>query len=139
MAYAYSASTNAFYDLDLESDYVASGKWPSDATTVSDSTFLSFGCTNPPQGKMRAPGADGVPSWVDLPAPTAAETFASLQADASTALSESDRVVLRCYEDGIAVPSDWVAYRRDLRALIAVTSVDSTLTMPSKPAYPPGT
>lgn len=54
---------------------------------------------------------------------------------ARTALSASDTTLLRCLEAGVAVPSEWKAYRDQLRAIIKSGSGD----IPVRPAYPEGT
>lgn len=72
------------------------------------------------------------------PAPSAAQLFAALQADASAALAESDRTVLRCYENSVAVPAAWATYRAALRAIVNGTNATAT-ALPTRPAYPAGT
>lgn len=56
-------------------------------------------------------------------------------AKAADMLFASDRTVLRCYENGVAVPAAWVSYRKALRAVVSGTSA----TLPTQPAYPAGT
>jgi len=55
---------------------------------------------------------------------------------AQAALSRSDIVVLRCYENSVAVPQVWAAYRATLRATVKNAN---TTTLPTQPAYPAGT
>jgi hypothetical protein len=55
---------------------------------------------------------------------------------AQAALDASDRTVLRCYEHGIAVPSEWQSYRAALRAIVSGTSTATAL--PAIPAFPAG-
>jgi hypothetical protein len=59
------------------------------------------------------------------------------RAAAQTALDKSDVTVGRCYEHGVAVPADWVAYRAALRA--HVSDGPTTAALPTRPAYPAGT
>ncbi|MTD33668.1 tail fiber assembly protein [Paludibacterium denitrificans] len=59
--------------------------------------------------------------------------------EARTALSASDTTLMRCYEAGIALPAEWVAYRKALRAIISAQSGDPTQLLPTRPAYPEGT
>jgi hypothetical protein len=66
-------------------------------------------------------------------------TWAKIQQQAMSALVESDRTILRCYENGVSVPSNWAAYRKSLRAIVAATAGDPTQSLPPKPAYPPST
>lgn len=69
----------------------------------------------------------GAPSWSEY------------QGLSRAALEDSDVTVLRCIEHGVAVPDEWVAYRKSLRAIVGATSGDATLPLPVRPAYPPGT
>lgn len=71
-------------------------------------------------------------------APTAAQQFAALQAQAQAALDVSDRAVIRCAEHGVAVPAAWVSYRAALRDIVNGTSSTAT-ALPAAPAYPAGT
>ncbi|WHQ73405.1 tail fiber assembly protein [Pantoea sp. Lij88] len=66
MAFGYSAKKNAFYLLDEEAAYRASGNWPDDVRPVSDDIWQKFAGT-PPEGKQRVAGKEGTPVWVDLP------------------------------------------------------------------------
>lgn len=59
-------------------------------------------------------------------------------AQALAAFPASVSTVLRCVEHGIAVPAEWLAYRRALRAIVTSTS-GTPSTLPSKPNYPKGT
>ena len=42
---------------------------------------------------------------------------AEILAEAQESLVRSDIQVLRCFEDGIPLPAEWVAYRRRLREI----------------------
>ena len=71
-------------------------------------------------------------------APTAAQLWAAYQASAQGALTESDKTILRCAENQVAVPATWATYRKALRAVVgAASGVPGAL--PSIPAYPAGT
>ncbi|MBF0035833.1 tail fiber assembly protein, partial [Citrobacter freundii] len=67
--YFYSAVNNAFYPLALYPNYIACGTWPDDATPVDNSVYLEYAVSNPPQGKIRIAGSDGLPSWVGISPP----------------------------------------------------------------------
>lgn len=71
--------------------------------------------------------------------PTAAQQWQAHQALAMTALVESDRTVLRCYENGVPMPAEWSAYRKALRAIVGAASGDPAQPLPIRPAYPAGT
>lgn len=65
--------------------------------------------------------------------------WASYQAQAQAALTESDKTILRCYENGVVVPAAWATYRKALRAIVAAATGDATQPLPTRPAYPSGT
>lgn len=79
------------------------------------------------------------PTTSQIEARQAADARASHQADAMAALDASDTTILRCYENGVAVPPAWTAYRRALREVVSATSGDPANGLPSKPPYPSGT
>lgn len=61
------------------------------------------------------------------------------QQQARQALEQSDLTILRCVENGVAVPAPWQTYRADLRALLSAASGDPSQPLPARPAYPAGT
>jgi hypothetical protein len=61
------------------------------------------------------------------------------QAQAQAMLDRSDRTILRCAENAVAVPSAWSDYRNALRAIISAATGDPAATLPAMPAYPAGT
>ncbi|EBC0455000.1 DUF4376 domain-containing protein [Salmonella enterica] len=67
--YHYSPSNNAFYPEDLKQVYIDAGTFPDDTVEVSDDVWLEFAGNQPPEGKQRAAGKDGLPCWVDIPLP----------------------------------------------------------------------
>ncbi|OPY00361.1 MAG: hypothetical protein A4E60_02349 [Syntrophorhabdus sp. PtaB.Bin047] len=67
----------------------------------------------------------------------AARTAAALKVAAQAALDRSDITILRCYENAVAVPETWQAYRTELRAIVSGTS--SATSLPARPEYPEGT
>jgi len=73
----YSPTANAFFPIELVPVYEAAGTMPSDAAEVSASIVEMYYRSAPPDGKMLAPGNDGLPTWGDLPAPSAAEMDAA--------------------------------------------------------------
>lgn len=67
--YHYSPSNNAFYPEDLKQVYIDAGTFPDDTIEVNDEAWLEFAGNQPPEGKQRAAGKDGLPVWVDIPLP----------------------------------------------------------------------
>lgn len=55
---------------------------------------------------------------------------------AENALATCDRVTIRCYQAGVAIPADWVAYAEALRPIAAGTAQGP---LPTQPSYPAGT
>lgn len=74
--YIYSALNNSFFDLSLKEVYIKSGWDLSDAVSVNESTFITY-TGQPPAGKIRIPGIDGMPSWGDAPIPSNSELLSS--------------------------------------------------------------
>lgn len=67
------------------------------------------------------------------------ELWSDHQALAKSALDKSDITILRCYEFGVSIPAEWVAYRTALRSIISSGNGDPTQPLPPIPAYPAGT
>lgn len=74
----YSPSKNACFAPEFRADYAAAGTWPDDAVEIPRELFLIV--SNPPAGKMMAPGVDGLPMLVDRPAPTVDEIWQHIKA-----------------------------------------------------------
>lgn len=66
-------------------------------------------------------------------------SLSSLKLLAKMELDSSDVTITRCAENAVAVPSDWAAYRKALRAVLSESAGDPAQTLPVRPAYPPGT
>ena len=66
--------------------------------------------------------------------PDPKEARAALKASAQVALDKSDVTILRCYERGVAVPTEWADYRAALGAIMGGTSEATEL--PVRPPYP---
>ncbi|MFD2271428.1 hypothetical protein ACFS07_13465 [Undibacterium arcticum] len=124
----------------MRATYDSAGTWPLDAVAVTDAdeamirAGLATGAT--------VSGASG--AWVVTPPappppPTSAALWSAYQAKAQLAINKSDITMLRCVENGVAVPAAWPSYRKALRAILNATSGDPTLPLPMQPAYPAGT
>ncbi|MCW7548509.1 tail fiber assembly protein [Photorhabdus sp. APURE] len=71
--YFYSAKTNAFYPIELEQNYIASGSLPDDIIEVGIDVYQEYAANNVPEGKYRIAGQNGLPEWADIPPPTREE------------------------------------------------------------------
>lgn len=78
--YFYSAKKNAFYPAAMQADYEAAGSWPEDPVEVSEECFAEFALAVAPVGKRREAGPDGMPRWIDIPAPSRDERVSALAA-----------------------------------------------------------
>ena len=61
------------------------------------------------------------------------EYLAIVQKNRDTLLDESDWIVVKSLEAGVAVPSNWVTYRQALRDVPAQEGYPDTITWPTKP------
>ncbi|EYU16045.1 tail fiber assembly protein [Photorhabdus aegyptia] len=71
--YYYSAKTNAFYPIELQQKYIASGSLPDDIIEVGLDIYQEYAANNAPEGKYRIAGQNGLPEWADIPPPTREE------------------------------------------------------------------
>lgn len=76
--YVYSPSDNVILPLDLKGLYLEAGTWPIDTLDISDEQATEF-MSDPPEGKMRVAGTDGLPVWADVPPPTQEELIADAE------------------------------------------------------------
>jgi len=90
--YVYSANENAFFPNSLRDSYEQAGTWPFDGLEVSIEIAGEF-MGNPPPGKQRAAGANGMPCWEDIPPPTPEQTKAAAIAKATALRKEADSVI----------------------------------------------
>ncbi|WP_164716887.1 hypothetical protein [Cedecea lapagei] len=96
--YIYSPENNSFFPFGLKDDYEKSGIWPSDGVEVSDDIFLIYS-GKPPAGKVRGPGNDNYPSWLNVaPIP-----------DSEMMLIELTNLSKKYQEDISALNNSWVA------------------------------
>jgi hypothetical protein len=129
----YSPSTGGFYLRLIHGDAI-----PPDAVTITTEAHAAL-LAGQSSGKCIVPDANGSPVISDPIPPSATEIWQAIQTTAQTALDKSDLTVLRCVENGIAVPADWITYREALRAIVRSPSGDPSQLLPAMPDYPPGT
>lgn len=70
MDYYYSPGLDNFYPAVDKQEYIDAGNFPDDVILVEESVFVEFALIQPPSGKRRVAGADGLPTWGDIPPPT---------------------------------------------------------------------
>lgn len=90
------------------------------------------------QNAQRWTISNGAIVAVDTTVMDAAVAWSAYKVTAQAALDCSDVTVLRCMENAIVIPADWVAYRVALRAIVSAATGDATVALPAKPAYPVG-
>ncbi|MBD2786383.1 tail fiber assembly protein [Xenorhabdus sp. DI] len=62
----YRYADNAFHPYVLKQDYINAGSWPDEGIDVDETVFNEF-TGQPPEGKQRVTGSDGLPTWEDIP------------------------------------------------------------------------
>jgi hypothetical protein len=68
-----------------------------------------------------------------------ADNLAAYKQQAQSALDKSDQTMLRCFESAVAVPAEWIAYRKSLRAVVSLETYDPSQSLPDRPTFPVGT
>lgn len=106
---------------------------PHDAVEITDSHHKEL-LAMQSVGQIIVSDEEGNPINAAPPPPSTEQLVAALKLDALTALGASDITILRCYEAGIPVPVEWVAYRDHLRGIVKGTEQPTAL--PTKPAFP---
>lgn len=101
----YSKSKNTWFDPAFRADYEAAGTWPVDGVEYPRELFEQT-VANRPTDKVMVPDANGCPTLIDRPAPTAAEQQAQANTEARTYLAATDWYVIRMLEGGPAIPDD---------------------------------
>lgn len=81
--YVYSARHNAFFPVDMIDKYKSEGWDLSDAKEVNQNIISEF-MAEPPQGKIRIAGDDGLPAWADIPPAAAISRAGSLASSVKT-------------------------------------------------------
>lgn len=108
--YKWSARYNAFFPVSLLSSYEASWQDISDLIDVDDAVESEFN-GEPPLGKTRIVGSDGLPAWGDIPAPTQEEL---------TVRAEQQKTYLRSIADSE------IAWRQDAVDTGMATDAETT-------------
>lgn len=123
----YSKTTCGFYSREIHGD-----KIPADAVEITDAEHAAL-INGQSQGKRIVADAAGRPMLQDPPAPTTAELAVQVRADRDRRLTESDWIVTKSAESGVATPAAWATYRQALRDVPAQAGFPSSVTWPQKP------
>jgi hypothetical protein len=132
----YSPTTKMFYDPD-----VAYLNLPNDLVEITNEIHQSALQTKLDGGSFTFENDEIVLSPVDpqvLADKQKVKDWQDYQAQAKILLIKSDTTLLRCYEAGVALPTEWATYRKDLRTILS-TAAGIPQTLPTQPTYPQGT
>lgn len=88
--YIYDAKTNAFYPYSNKVNYLAAGLWPETGVDFEEDGFAGWQADAAPAGKIRIAGADGMPSWADIPPPTHDELVANANIDKQQRIDQAN-------------------------------------------------
>lgn len=93
--YKFSPTTGVFYPTGMLHIYAEAGSLPDDLIAINEQTYTKF-TGQPPSGKMRGTH-DGMPAWIDIPAPTNAEIAATARRYRDEFLNATDQMTLPDY------------------------------------------
>lgn len=136
--YKYSAKNDVFIPASFIAEYEEAGWDFSDAIDVDDDVYLEF--VNPPAGKVRVAGKDGLPAWEDIPPPTKEQLVEQAEAKKQSLIAEVNmetemlraKLALgRIKDDEKALLNAWLDYLDELEAVDVSTAPD--IIWPVKP------
>ncbi|EFB9807872.1 tail fiber assembly protein [Cronobacter sakazakii] len=87
--YFYSAKYNSFFPLELKDDYINGIGWPEDAVEVTNAIYIEYS-EEPPKGKIRVAGKNGMPEWEDIPPLTHEEVVAQAGVEKQNLISAAN-------------------------------------------------
>ncbi|MEM8077800.1 tail fiber assembly protein [Morganella morganii] len=129
--YKYSAKNDVFIPASFIAEYEEAGWDFSDAIDVDDDVYLEF--INPPAGKVRVAGKDGLPAWEDIPPPTKEQLIEQTEAKKQSLIAEvnTETEMLRAKlalgrikDDEKALLNAWLDYLDELEAVDVSTAPD---------------
>lgn len=129
--YKYSAKNDVFIPASFIAEYEEAGWDFSDAIDVDDDVYLEF--INPPAGKVRVAGKDGLPAWEDIPLPTKEQLIEQTEAKKQSLIAEvnTETEMLRAKlalgrikDDEKALLNAWLDYLDELEAVDVSTAPD---------------
>ncbi|MGM1342927.1 tail fiber assembly protein [Morganella morganii] len=136
--YKYSAKNDVFIPASFIAEYEEAGWDFSDAIDVDDDVYLEF--VNPPSGKVRVAGKDGLPAWEDIPPPTKEQLVEQAEAKKQSLIAEVNmetemlraKLALgRIKDDEKALLNAWLDYLDELEAVDVSAAPD--IIWPVKP------
>lgn len=136
--YKYSAKNDTFIPASFIAEYEEAGWDFSDAIDVDDDVYLEF--INPPAGKVRVAGKEGLPAWEDIPPPTKEQLIEQTEAKKQSLIAEvnTETEMLRAKlalgrikDDEKALLNAWLDYLDELEAVDVSTAPD--IIWPVKP------
>lgn len=140
--YVYGATHNAFFPLSFIDEYTDLAGWDlSDAIEVDDTVYHMF--INPPEGKRRIAGKDGLPVWGDVPPPTNDELIAEAKVKKQALITEAmqkTQIWQTQLTLGIITDEDktslkeWMLYVQKVQAVDPFLGAD--VVWPTPPASP---
>ncbi|MCE9896587.1 tail fiber assembly protein [Citrobacter portucalensis] len=114
--------------------------WPENGIDVSDEVSAEF-TGQPPEGKVLGVGSDGMPTWVDMQAPTREELISAAEQMRQQLLAHADAVMLdwrtelmlgEISDANRAELSAWMAYKNEVKA-VDVTIAPENINWPITP------
>lgn len=140
--YKWSPSHNNFFPESMLGEYEQAGWDLSDLISIGDDVFNKFSST-PPEGKVRACGDDGMPSWVDAPLPSHDELTKEAENKKQALIAEAT-IVIAPLQDAVdfgmetpeeaAALKEWKIYRVLLNRVD--TSLGADVVWPTPPVSP---
>ncbi|KAA0510360.1 tail fiber assembly protein [Enterobacter vonholyi] len=141
MKYFYSAKNNAFYYFGWKDEYDAAGTWPDDAVEISDEIHEKYS-TDAPKGKILTAGADGMPTWGDVPPPTHEEIVCQASVEKQNRIDAANNYMSAKQWPGKAAIgrlkdteksqyNEWLDYLDELEAID--TSIAPHIEWPERP------
>lgn len=132
---------NQFLPTVLKDEWIGVGMWDEEkGIFVSEEIFVAY--PSEKDGKLRATGADGMPEWVDPPAPTKEQLVLAAEIKRQSLLAEVNSITSNWRAElalGIIDDSDkeklteWMQYIKAVKAVDASKAPD--IEWPTPPVF----
>ncbi|ELY4882668.1 tail fiber assembly protein [Morganella morganii] len=139
--YKYSAKNDVFIPASFIAEYEKAGWDLSDVIEVEDDVYNEY--SNPPAGKRRVAGKDGLPAWDDIPPPTKAELTGQAERKKQTLITEASQktqlwqtqlMLGIITEEDKASLKEWMLYVQEVQ--VVDPSLGADVVWPTPPASP---